>query len=335
MWKWLVGGLVAWIGLRLLAPEPVPTFDDEQHVPLELPGRTVFVHGIEFFIREDGPEDAPPLVLVHGWGDDTMAIFPRLIPLLSTDHRVIAVDNRNHGKTDHVRGRYDITTMADDLDGVLDRLGVRDATVFGFSMGGMIAQSLARRHPDRVGRLALSGTAADIPLLTDRLSPLARIGLTLVRAAERVTRTEVSWVRIRYLTHVGAVAPENARWYYSAHQNRDPDLYWLSADAMSRFDARPWIGDLDVPVMVIVTTRDQLMSPTWQWDLAARRPDAVVHRLDARHEAPLTHADELAAHLREFAAATPGADGSVDTDQAAAASEAAERSGGDTDEAAS
>ncbi len=329
VWKWLVRGLLAWLAVRLLAPEPVPTFGDDQHVPLELPGRSVFVRGIEFFVREAGPEDAPPLVLVHGWGDHSLAVFPRLIPLLATDHRVIAVDNRNHGKTDHVRGHYDVETMADDLDGVLDRLGVTDATVFGFSMGGMIAQALARRHPDRVGRLALSGTAADIPPLTDRLSPLARLGVTLLRAAERVTRTEVSWVRIRYLTAVGAVSPEHARWYYTAHQNRDPDLYWLSAQAMSRFDARPWVGDLDVPVMVVVTTRDQLMAPRWQWDLVARRPDAVVHTLDARHEAPLTHAEELAGFLRDFATATPGRDGRLDRDQADAASEAAERAASD------
>lgn len=331
MWRWIRRVLVAWVAVRLLTPEPVPDFDDQQQVPLELPGRTMFVGGIEFLVREAGPEDAPPLVLVHGWGDASMAVFPRLIPLLADDHRVIAVDNRNHGKTDHVRGRYDITTMADELDEVLDQLGVHDATVFGFSMGGMVAQSLARRHPDRVGRLALSGTAADIPPLTDRWSPVARTGITVVRAIERVTRTEVSWVRMRYLTRVGAVAPEHARWYYAAHQNRDPDLYWLSADAMSRFDARDWVGDLDVPVMVVVTTRDQLMAPRWQWDLVRRRPDAIVRTVAARHEAPLTNAPELARFLGEFAAATPGEDGTLDIAQAAAASDAAERASARSD----
>lgn len=308
MWKWLRRGLLAWAAFKLLAPEPVPEFDERQQVPLELSGRSVFVGGIEFFLREAGPTDAPPFVLVHGWGDHSLAVFPRLIPLLAERYRVIAVDNRNHGKSDHVRGPYDITTMADELDAVLDQLGVSEATVFGFSMGGMVAQSLARHHPERVGRLALSGTAADIPLLTDRLSPVAQVGITLLRALERMTRTEVSWVRMKYLAHVGAVAPEHARWYYAAHQNRDPDLYWLSAVAMSRFDARDWIGDLDVPMMIVVTTRDQLMAPSWQWDLVARRPDAEVRTLDARHEAPLTHASELAGFLLEFAAATPTED---------------------------
>ncbi len=305
MWTWVRRVLLGWIAFRLLTPESVPAFDEGQQVPLELPGRSVFVGGVELFVREAGPVDAPPLVMVHGWGDDAMAIFPRLIPLLVPAHRVIAVDNRNHGKSDHVRGRYDIETMADELDRVLAQLGITEATVFGYSMGGMIAQDLAHRHPDRVARLALGGTAAAIPPLADTGAGAA-LGLAVVRAAERISRTEVSWLRMRYLRAVGAISDRHARWYYAAHQNRDPDLYWASGDAISRFDARPWVGDLGVPVLVVVTTRDQLMRPTWQRDLVARLPDPQVVEIDGRHEAPLTHAPELAAALATFAASPEG-----------------------------
>ncbi len=297
---WLRRALAAWIAWRLLAPESVPDFDEDQQVPLELPGHTVFVRGVELFVREAGPPDAATIVLVHGWGDDSMAIYPRLIPLLAADHHVVAVDNRNHGKSDSVRGRYEITTMADELDAVLDQLGIIEATVFGYSMGGMVAQHLARRHPDRVARLGLSGTAAAIPPLADT-GVLAEVGLALVRAAERVSRSEVSWLRTQYLRRVGAVADEHARWYYTAHQNRDPDLYWGSGDAISGFDSRSWVGDLGVPTMVVVTTRDQLMAPRWQWDLVDRLQDPAVVEVAGRHEAPLTHPEVFAEAIASFA----------------------------------
>ena len=54
--------------------------------------------------------------------------------------------------------------------------------------------------------------------------------------------------------------------------------------------------------MVIVTTRDQLMNPRWQWDLVDHLADPVVVEVSARHEAPLTHPEELAAALVAFAA---------------------------------
>jgi len=252
-------------------------------------------------VRETGPADAHPLVLIHGWGDHSLVVFGKLIPLLAERYRVVAIDSRNNGKSDSVRGEYEIATMADEVAGVLDQLGIPRATVFGYSMGGMVTQALAQRHPNKVEHIILSGTGAAGPATDPPLSVLAMIGATLARAGERVSRTEVSWLRTRYLLRVGAIEPEHALWFYTQHRNRDVDAYWEAGATLGRFDSRDWVGRLDVPSLVIIMCNDQLWPPSFQYDLAARLKDPVVVEVPgARHEGPLTHPQRMASAIDDF-----------------------------------
>ncbi len=299
--KWLRRLVVGWALFRLLAPEWVPSFGPGQQSPLRLPGRTVFVGDREIFVRETGPSDGHPLVLVHGWGDHSVVVFSKLIPLLAERYRVIAIDSRNNGKSDTVRGEYEIATMADEVSGVLDQLGIPRATVFGYSMGGMVAQALAQRYPHKVERMILSGTGAAGPATDPPVSVLAMVGATLARAGERVSRTEYSWLRTRYLLWVGAIEPEHALWYYTQHRNRDIDAFWEEGATFGRFDSREWVGRLDVPTLVIVMCDDQLWPPSFQYDLASRLKAPVVAEVPgARHEGPLTHPERMADAIDDF-----------------------------------
>jgi pimeloyl-ACP methyl ester carboxylesterase len=90
----------------------------------------------------------------------TLDMWSRVVPEFAKDHRVIVFDNRGVGRSDAPRGRYRIATMSEDALTVLDAAQVNEpAFVLGASMGGMIAQELALRNPDRVRALLLGCTA--------------------------------------------------------------------------------------------------------------------------------------------------------------------------------
>src|SRR4051794_4558328 len=99
----------------------------------------------------------PPLLLVHGLGYGRWGWEP-IVERLAGRFEVVTVDNRGIGGSDAPPGPYRTRVMAEDLVKVLDDAGLDRVSVVGTSLGGMIAQELALRHPERVDRLVLAAT---------------------------------------------------------------------------------------------------------------------------------------------------------------------------------
>ncbi len=287
-----------WLIWRLFGPDREPRYVGPQVRPIKVPGRSVFFDEREFFVREIGPEDAPVLVLAHGWSfDGEMNFFP-LVPELSQRYRLVIPDHRNHGKSDRIRGSFDVEDLATELAGVLTELGYSRVNLLGYSLGGMAAQVFAHRHPDRVERLILAGTAA-FPI--DRFRWPTRIAFWFARAFARVSKTEAAMFTYHYLLRHDLIGKSAERWMWASLLNRDPSLFYESGQAAWRFDSRDWVGEIAVPAMVIIPEKDTIVPTRNQRDLAARLPDPVVVEIDGvGHDAVLARPDVFIKAIDEF-----------------------------------
>lgn len=141
----------------------------------------VFLPDLRLNARIDGPEGAPPVVLLHPLGlrldvwDEVAALLP--------NHRVLRLDMRGHGTSDVPPAPYAMGALIRDVERVMEHFALREAVVVGMSIGGMIAQGLAVKRLDLVRGLALSNTAARIGTAAqwqDRIETVRRGGLEAI-----------------------------------------------------------------------------------------------------------------------------------------------------------
>jgi pimeloyl-ACP methyl ester carboxylesterase len=136
--------------------------------------------------------DGPPLVLIMGLSGD-LTWWEPLVEELERDFRLILFDNRGSGLTDMPEGKYSIPMFANDTAGLMASLGIDRAHVFGVSMGGMIAQELVLRYPDRVDRLVLGCTHSGGEGFTmPSAEAVEKMALTRGRAPEEIARQTMS-----------------------------------------------------------------------------------------------------------------------------------------------
>ena len=117
--------------------------------------------GVRLRYLEQGDPAGSPVLLLHGLSDSWFS-FSRILPGLSTAHRIYALDLRGHGDSDRPQGGYGPNAMAADVLAFMDTLGIRQATLVGHSMGSIVAQQAALAAPERISRLALIGSATTV-----------------------------------------------------------------------------------------------------------------------------------------------------------------------------
>jgi 3-oxoadipate enol-lactonase len=241
------------------------------------PARTVTVPDRgEFFLRDSGG-DGEPVMLLHGWiATADLNWWPCYGPLIDAGYRVLAIDHRGHGRGLRPHAPFRLVDCAADAAAVMRTLDVGPAYVVGYSMGGTIAQLIGRDHPDVARGIVLSGTAQhwQEPRSRREFRLLGLVGLML-RLAPQVTFNAG-------LKRSG-VTPNERTAYLQSELSRHSVTHVTEAGReLGRFDSRPWIGAIEPPVAVLVTTRDELVSPRRQRALAEAAGAQVL-------ESPITH----------------------------------------------
>src|SRR6185503_696173 len=138
------------------------------------------VGGLSIHYQDAGDEQAPAMILIHGFISSNLVWSDVFLPLAEAGFRVIAPDLPGYGYSDKPNdGRYTINAQAHAVLRLMDRLGIEKATIVGASYGGAVAATIALDYPERVERLVLVGTVSnDEPKkkLLLRFSRLAIIG---------------------------------------------------------------------------------------------------------------------------------------------------------------
>lgn len=255
---------------------------------------------VRLYYEVRGRSGAPTLLLIRGLARHLLH-WGRLTELLEDDFRLLLFDNRGMGRSDVPRPPYTTRRMADDAVEVLQAAGFEQAHVFGMSLGGMIAQEVALRHPTRVERLVLGCTRAG-PGTGPRIAP--RVVLQMLSAGrlspdEAIASTAHMALGERFIAEHPQVIEgwrALAREYPPARQGF---LGQLLAGALH--DTRRRLSRVVHPTLVVTGDADSLIHADHSRYLAKHIRNARLEVLPgAGHDFTTERPEVAAALLREF-----------------------------------
>ena len=293
-------------------------------------------NGIEIHYEEQGDPAAPAMLLIMGFGAQLPLWPDELVEALAAQgFRVIRYDNRDVGlsqKFDGVKAPglvkmtllskigftpkvpYTLADMADDGVGLLDALGIERAHIVGASMGGMIAQHVAARHPDRCLSLTTVFSTTGNPKLPPARPEAMKALITRPDSTEEGVLVEHGMMLARTIGSPGYPAPEDRlreRTLASVRRSFYPEgptrhLSAIVADG----DRRAMLRDIAVPTLVLHGEDDPLVPCEGGRDTAASIPGARLKTIPGwGHDLPLELVDELAGAIGEHARQSGGGKG--------------------------
>jgi pimeloyl-ACP methyl ester carboxylesterase len=299
-WRWIAAFVVLVaialaVNAVLMDRETRPAAADVGRI-LELPAGDVQV-------REDGPEDAPPIVLLHCYSC-SMKWWEPVVDELAKDHRVIRIDVLGHGGSEKPadRSAYGVENQAEVVAQVMDRLGVARAPVVGHSMGGTIATALASAHPERVSGLAVIGTPAkegesELPLQA-RIGYVPVIGQAIMRVVpDSMVRNGLRTAFAPDFPLPDYALPDFRAMTYTSYDAASEESHGYSA----REPLTDRLAEFKAPVMFVLGAEEQIVDQA-ALESWGELPGARTERIAGVGHSPQIEApEETASLLRDFA----------------------------------
>ena len=242
----------------------------------------------------EGDPDGLPVVFSNSLGTD-FRIWDKVIASISDEYRVVRYDQRGHGLSTITEAPFDISDLARDAAGLMDRLGISRAVFVGLSIGGLTALQLASTRPDLVTAVVLSNTAA-------------RIG------SERMWSS-----RIRAVAENGVEAIAESvleRWFSKSFRKKERDELEAWRSMLCRTTAAGYLGccealrtaDLSTaarrlrqPVLAIAGSKDGATPPRIVKKTASLIPNCVFRQIEGAGHLPCVEkTEEFAEMLDNF-----------------------------------
>jgi len=275
--------------------------------------RSATVDGVDVFYRAAGPEDAPVLLLLHGFPSSSR-MFRNLIPRLADAYRVIAPDYPGFGHSgvpDRAGFGYTFDHLAEVIDKLLDQLGIRQFAIYVMDFGAPVGYRLALRHPERLSAIIFQNA----PLYPEEprgwwatLGQYWADGSAEHRDASRAY-LELDGLRAQYLFGVrdpSLVDPDN--WVIDKALIDRPgvdeimlDLLYDIRNNVPAFKAmQEFVRDRRPPTLVATGGNDEIFPEEIVRQILTDHPAAEYHALDTGHFALEDKADEIAGLMRDF-----------------------------------
>ena len=247
----------------------------------ELPGR-----GTTRVWECAGPRSAETLMLIHGVACTAELNWGKVFAPLAGQFRVIAPDLRGHGDGISAGSQFRLEDCADDIAALAEALDIGRFIAVGYSMGGMVAQLLYRRHAALVSGLVLCATAGN-----GGGSPAEKLAALALPAAAMWWNPALQLVSAEVLgpALLGPIDdPATASWARTQLSRTTLATAVSAMQAVGEFNSDGWISQVDVPTAVVVTTRDRILPASRQFELARAVPGASVHEVAADHAVVIT-----------------------------------------------
>jgi pimeloyl-ACP methyl ester carboxylesterase len=201
-----------------------------------------------------------PLLLIMGMSGTHLSWGEPFLEALRRDFEVVIYDHRGMGRSGRTEPPFTIADLADDADALLDELGWESAHVVGISMGGMVGQELALRHPERVRTLTLGCTYAGGAGAT-LTSP--EVGMKLfesMQSGDRERALRVGW-EVNVSERFAADEDQYAEFRRRALEvPANLPTIMAQMQAIQPHDTSARLGEISAPTLVVHGTEDQMLS---------------------------------------------------------------------------
>jgi pimeloyl-ACP methyl ester carboxylesterase len=220
-----------------------------------------------------------PVLLIHGLGLSGGAWW-RTVEALRPSMRVITFDHRGVGRSESLTYAYTTEALADDAVSILDALALERVHIYGFSLGGMVAQQVALRHPGRVRSLVLGGTHAGGRRVT---FPAPEV-LAFFQRRATMPSEEAAWASVPYnyaprsrVEQVDRIADDIARRLQNRFNER---AYRAQLLAASLHNCYGRLDRIKSPTLVVHGDQDRIIPVANAHMTAERIPGAELRILD-------------------------------------------------------